>query len=249
MKSFLLLLGLLLLISTTGATRLPLDGVIKVLHALLTKGGGNQRLGEEGEVNQFDFSPSFSEVFWQLQKILADNLNDHGLRPKRSTDGSNPDWDKELDLLSFGKYGILLQLKHLDHPAKGARVHMNLSGPLAMLRNTCDKCNKYCCGLPHDLEVDLMYDRRTSRITIKSKEKYEAENGPDRFVLGGIEMESKVEGGVYTLKFVDFVPYKRNRVTMTLEWPLFDWSSPDKTTVVQARLKSDGPVALSLIHI
>ena len=90
MKSFLLLYGLLLFGTTAGATRLPLDGMVKVLHTLLTKGGGNQSLVEDGAVKQYNLSPSFTEVFWQLQKFLSDNFDEHKLRPKRSTGGGGP---------------------------------------------------------------------------------------------------------------------------------------------------------------
>ena len=76
MKSFLLLYGLLLFGTTAGATRLPLDGMVKVLHTLLTKGGGNQSLVEDGAVEQYNLSPSFTEVFWQLQKFLSDNFDE-----------------------------------------------------------------------------------------------------------------------------------------------------------------------------
>ena len=73
MKSFLLLQGLFLL-GSTGASRLPADGLVKVLQTLLTKERGNQTLVEKGEVEEFRLSPSYTEVFWQLQKLLSDTL-------------------------------------------------------------------------------------------------------------------------------------------------------------------------------
>ena len=127
MKSLLLFhVFLLLLFSSSEASRLPLDGVVKVLHTLMTRERGDQ---SEGAVNQFHLSPSFTEAVWpQLQKLLTDSLVEHGFGLKRSTDS---DWDVELDLTSFGA------LKYLDPSSRVAKVRMNLGGAIGGLRYVC----------------------------------------------------------------------------------------------------------------
>ena len=219
MNSLLLFHVLLLLFSSAGASRLPVDGVVGVLHSLLTKAGGDQRLGE-GAVNQFHLSPFFTDLFTDL---LTDNLNEHGLRPKRSTGGPDSDWDKELNLTS----DLLFQLKYLNPPRKGAKVHMNLGGAIGMIRYVCAKLNLRC-NLPDDLEVDLIFDSSNSRISLKSKQ------NPGRGWNGETEIESAVEEEVFTLKF------DHGRMKMILEWPLLDWKDGEKSTEVRASLKG-GP--------
>ena len=215
MKS--LLLFHLLLFNSSGASRLPLDGVVRVVQTLLTKEGGDQRLGEE-----FQLSQSFTEL---LTELLTDNLNEHGLRPKRSTDGPDSDWDKEIDLTSFGLDGVLFQLKYLDPPRKGAKVHMNLRGAIGMIRDVCAKLNLRC-NLPDDLEVDLIFDSINSRISFKSK------FGRGDNWYGETEIESMVEEGLFTLKF------DSGRMKMILEWPWpLDLKNGEKTTEVRVSVK------------
>ena len=222
MKSLLLFhVFLLLLFSSSEASRLPLDGVVKVLHTLLARERDNQ---SEGAVNQFHLSPSFTEAVWpQLQKLLTDSLVEHGLRLKRST---NSDWDLELDLTSFGLHGVLFQLKYLDPPM--AKVHMNLRGAIGMLRYVCTKLNLRC-DLPDDLEVDLFYDGINSKIWFKSQKTGWGDNWYKT------EIDSFVSEGVYILKIGDRVD-----MNMYLEWPLVHWMNAEKTTEVFASV-SGGP--------
>ena len=224
MKSLLLFhIFLLFLFSSSDASRLPLDGVAKVLHTLLTREGGDQ---SEGAVDQFHFSSSFTEVVWpQVQKLLTDSLDEHGLRVKRST-GS--DWDLELDLTSFGLHGVLFQLKYLDPPM--AKVHMNLRGAIGMLRYVCAKLNLRC-DLPDDLEVDLIFDGINSKIRFKSQKTGWGDNWYET------EIDSFVSEGVYILKIGH---NGRDRVDMILEWPLVDWMNTEKTTEVFASING-GP--------
>ena len=142
----------------------------------------------------------------------------------------------ELDLTSFGLDGVLFQLKYLDLPSKGAKVHMNLRGAISMIRNVCAKFN-VLCDLPDDLEVDLIFDISNSRISYKSKHGVGIEYGG---WYGETEIESTVEEGVYILKFDHGRMEMRPELEVILKWPLLNWKNGEKTTEVRASIKG-GP--------